>query len=106
MTELKKRLQVQLAINLSESRNRSMLNAFVSKIDFDRVLLNSAQRKALGAPPKHHDLYADETPEAVWAWELTQSSLYIEPMGLLKETLAVRENVQSQASLIQALQKL
>lgn len=83
-----------------------MLNAFVSKIDFDRVLLNSAQRKALGAPPKHHDLYADETPEAVWAWELTQSSLYIEPMGLLKETLAVRETVQSQASLIQALQKL
>lgn len=57
-------------------------------------------------PPKHCDLYADSTPEAVWAWELTQPSLYIEPVPLYKETLSTRETVQSQANLIQSLHRL
>lgn len=82
------------------------MRTFIGKIDFDRVLLSAALRKAYGAPPKHIDLYADKTPEAVWAWELGTPTVYIDPQSLLKETLAVRETLQCLAGLIQSLQKL
>ncbi len=44
---------------------------FVGKIDFANLILMCAQRKSYGATPKQHDLYADETEEALWTWELT-----------------------------------
>lgn len=69
-------------------------------------MLTSALRKAYGAAPKHHDLYADETEAALWTWELTNPSIYIEPTSRLKDVLHLREQMQSSASLIQELQKL
>lgn len=69
-------------------------------------MLTSAQRKAYGDPPKHHDLYADETEEAVWAWELVQPSLFLEPISVLREVLKIRENLQSQSQLITSLSKV
>jgi len=76
------------------------MKAFFTKIDFDRILLTSAQRKPYGAAPKHHDLYADETPEAIWSWELATPSLYLEPAAFLRELHIYRETMQSLASLI------
>ena len=63
------------------------MESFLSKINFERVLLQSAQRKPYGAAPKHHDLYADETAEAIWSWELASPSLYLEPPTFLREIL-------------------
>jgi len=63
----------------SEESKKSVLKAFVRKIDFDRVLHSAALRKAYGAPPKHIDLYADKTPEAIWAWELGTPTVYLDP---------------------------
>ena len=76
------------------------MNTFYNKIDFDRVLQLSAQRKAYGAAPKHHDLYADETVEAIWSWELATPSLYLEPQSYLKDVISFRESMQGFANLI------
>ena len=86
--------------------DKQAMQTFLNKIDFDRVLLQSAQRKAYGAAPRHHDLYADETPEAIWSWELATPSLYLEPPAFLRDVIAHRETMQSLASVIQSLQKL
>lgn len=76
---------------------------FLAKINFERVLLQSAQRKPYGEVPKHHDVYADETSNAIWSWELASPSLYLEPVTYLREVLSHRESMQSQASLINSL---
>ena len=59
-----------------------------------------AQRKSHGATPKQHDLYVDETEEALWTWELTQPSLYLEPLTFVKDLNAHREAMQSFATVI------
>lgn len=103
---LKKHLTSQLTKIFTEASKRSLITTVIAQIDFERLLLMSAQRKAYGAPPKHHDLYADVTPEAIWSWELTSPSLYIEPASFLRELLSHREAMQSMAYPIQSLQKL
>jgi hypothetical protein len=104
---LKHKLQTQLEQALfTERRDKTTLTTFMAKIDFDKVLLTAAQRKALGKAPKHHDLYTDLTPEAVWVWELTTPSLYLEPASFLKQTLAVKESLSNLSGLIHALSKL
>ena len=90
----------------SDSPDKQRMQTFMSKIDFDRVLLQSAQRKAYGAAPRHHDLYADETPEAIWSWELATPSIYLEPPAFLRDVISHREVMQGLASIIQSLQKL
>ena len=82
------------------------MRSYVDKINYERVLLQSAQRKPYGAAPRHHDLYADETPEAIWSWELATPSLYLDPATFLREVLQHRETMQSLANLIHSLQKL
>jgi len=70
LTSLQSKLSQKLSEILTLASERQLLRSFLAKIDFEALLLVSAQRKAYGDPPKHHDLYADETKEAVWAWEL------------------------------------
>ena len=82
------------------------MTSFLDKINYERVLLQSAQRKPYGAAPRHHDLYADETPEAIWSWELATPSLYLEPANFLREVLQHRETMQSLANLTHSLQRL
>ena len=95
------------ADNFSEKLNwRIKVDNFTDRIDFERLIQQSAQRKPLGNAPKQHDLYLDETPEAIWAWELVSPSLYIEPASLLREVQKTRESLSSQAQLIQSLAKL
>jgi hypothetical protein len=72
----------------------------VERIDFEKVLLSSALRKAYGAAPKHTDLYTDKTEEAVWAWELTTPTLYVEPPAFCREMMSVRETLIGLAGLI------
>lgn len=76
-------------------------------MNFEKVLLQSAQRKPYGEVPRHpHDLYADETASALWSWELASPSLYLEPPAYLREVLTYRDSMQSLANLIHSLQKL
>ena len=79
VAHLKQRLLRVIETIFTEERKKSVLKAFVAKIDFDRVLLSAALRKAYGAPPKHIDLYADKSPEAIWAWELGTPAVYLDP---------------------------
>ena len=76
---------------------------FLAKINFDKVLLQSAQRKPYGEMPRHHDLYADETADAIWSWELASPSLYLEPPAYLRDVLQHRDSMQSLANLIHSL---
>ena len=82
------------------------MGAFVARINFQKLLLSCAMRKAFGQPPKNADLYTDKTPGAVWAWELTTANLYLEPAALLRETLSTRETLSGLQGLIQSLNKL
>ena len=82
------------------------MTTFLAKINFDKVLLQSAQRKPYGEIPRHHDLYADETASALWSWELAQPSLYLEPATYLREVLQHRDSMQSLANIIHSMQKL
>ena len=38
----------------------------------------NASRKSYGNTPKQFDLYSDETAAALWTWELTSPTLYLE----------------------------
>ena len=82
-----------MATILTENREKLLLQEFIVKIDFKKVLLKYAQRRAYGAPPKNHDLYSDETLEAIWAWELVTPTLFLEPPSFFREAQQVRESL-------------
>ena len=77
-----------------------IVSKFVGQIDFSNLILMCAQRKSYGATPRQHDLYVDETADALWTWELTQPSLYLEPLSFVKDLNAHREAMMSHGTLI------
>ena len=106
IAHLKAHLSSLLDTIFTESHKRALLRAFEAKINFEKLLLSSAMRKAYGMVPKNADLYTDKTPEAVWTWELTTANLYLEPLAILKETLSTRETLSCLGGLITSLRKL
>ena len=50
----------------------------MTQLDLNELLLMNAQRKTYGNAPKQFDLYTDETDAALWTWELTQPSLFLD----------------------------
>ena len=100
---LKDKFTSKLAQNFTKVTEIKLMTNFLAKINFDKVLLQSAQRKPYGEMPRHHDLYADETADAIWSWELASPSLYLEPPAYLRDVLQHRDSMQSLANLIHSL---
>ena len=68
------------------------------------IICSNAERKFYGVKDKDAITYIDESPNALWNWELTNSSLL--PLTTQKQNLASRNILSAIASKSKALDKL
>ena len=52
--------------------------SFTERLDFEILLKTNAKRECFGMTDKTKDMYADDTPDAVWAWSFFSPSLHLD----------------------------
>jgi uncharacterized protein YlxW (UPF0749 family) len=80
------------------------LHSQLNIIDFSDLICSNAERKSYGVRNKDSILYEDESEDALWSWEITNTLLL--PASMQKTVNSIRNSKQSLHSKIKSLDKL